>query len=60
MIYRIEKYFELIAAGFTGSHLCDFLKLQLCIFYSNFLTGSIDNIQHNFEKDNFTFIEHRT
>ena len=46
------------AAGFIGSHLCDFLKQNYVIGIDNFLTGSIDNINHNFEKDNFTFIEH--
>ena len=48
------------AAGFIGSHLCDFFlkKNFKVIGIDNFLTGSIENIQHNFKNKNFDFIEH--
>ncbi|MCF6271173.1 MAG: SDR family oxidoreductase [Melioribacteraceae bacterium] len=47
-------------AGFLGSHLCDKLlenNLEvICI--DNLLTGSISNIEHLFENNNFQFIKH--
>ena len=48
------------AAGFIGSHLCDFfLKKQFkVIAIDNFMTGSMKNINHNLKNKNFTFIEH--
>ena len=48
------------AAGFIGSHLCDFfLKKQFkVIAIDNFMTGSMKNINHNFKNKNFSFIEH--
>lgn len=47
-------------AGFIGSHLLDFfLKLDnKVIGIDNFLTGSKKNIEHNFNNDNFKFINH--
>ena len=48
------------AAGFIGSHLCDFfLKKQFkVIAIDNFMTGSMKNINHNLKNKNFSFIEH--
>jgi dTDP-glucose 4,6-dehydratase len=48
------------AAGFIGSHLCDHLlkKNFKVIGLDNLLTGSTNNIEHNFRNKNFTFIEH--
>ncbi len=48
------------AAGFIGSHLCDFfLKKQFkVIAIDNFMTGSMKNINHNLKNENFSFIEH--
>ena len=48
------------AAGFIGSHLCDFfLKKQFkVIAIDNFMTGSMKNINHNFKNKNFSFKEH--
>ena len=47
-------------AGFIGSHLCDlFLKKEFRVIgIDNFMTGSKENIKHNLENKNFTFIEH--
>ncbi len=47
-------------AGFIGSHLADyFLKKNYKVFgIDNFLTGSKDNIKHNFDNENFHFLEH--
>lgn len=47
------------AAGFIGSHLCDYyLKLNFKVIgIDNFLTGSLENIKHNFKNKNFIFIE---
>ncbi len=48
------------AAGFIGSHLCDFfLKKQFkVIAIDNFMTGSMKNINHNLKNKNFSFIKH--
>jgi len=48
------------AAGFIGSHLCDFfLKKQFkVIAIDNFMTGCMKNINHNLKNENFSFIEH--
>lgn len=47
-------------AGFLGSHLCDKLISNglkvVCI--DNLLTGSIENIEHLFGNENFSFIKH--
>lgn len=47
-------------AGFLGSHLCDrFMKegfRVLCM--DNLITGSLKNIEHLFEKENFEFYHH--
>jgi len=47
-------------AGFLGSHLCDKLLEEsikvICV--DNLLTGSLINIEHLFENDNFKFIKH--
>jgi len=47
-------------AGFLGSHLCDRLLSEshrvICV--DNLLTGSMANIQHLLERDDFTFLEH--
>lgn len=47
-------------AGFLGSHLCDKLISNglkvVCI--DNLLTGSIENIEHLFGNENFSFIRH--
>ncbi|MFT5779282.1 MAG: dTDP-glucose 4,6-dehydratase [Crocinitomicaceae bacterium] len=48
------------AAGFLGSHLCDFYseKGYHVIGMDNLITGSLDNIEHLFELDNFEFHHH--
>ena len=48
------------AAGFLGSHLCDrFLKEGYeVIGMDNLLTGSLENIEHLFEKEKFSFHHH--
>lgn len=48
------------AAGFLGSHLCDyFLKTNhKVIGLDNFLTGSYANIEKSLTNKNFSFIEH--
>ena len=47
------------ASGFIGSHLCDFFleNNYKVIGIENFLSGSIQNIKHILNHDNFTFIE---
>jgi len=47
------------AAGFLGSHLCDFLlsKGHTVIAMDNLITGSIDNIAH-IHDEKFEFIKH--
>ncbi|MFN7182212.1 MAG: UDP-glucuronic acid decarboxylase family protein [Planctomycetota bacterium] len=46
------------AAGFIGSHLVDFLLEKGYKVYGidNFLTSSLDNINHNLNSSNFKFI----
>ncbi len=46
-------------AGFIGSHVIDWLVARghHVIVVDNLSAGSLDNIRHNFEKDNFLFIE---
>lgn len=48
------------AAGFLGSHLCDFfLKKGLNVIgLDNFMTGSFYNLKHNETNKNFSFLEH--
>jgi dTDP-glucose 4,6-dehydratase len=48
------------AAGFLGSHLCDFYtdKGYHVIAMDNLITGHLDNITHLNELDNFEFINH--
>jgi len=48
------------AAGFLGSHLCEYLIKQghSVIGMDNFITGSPDNIAHLAGNDNFSFIKH--
>ena len=58
----MEKKTTLItgAAGFLGSHLCDwFIKEgHHVIAMDNLITGDIKNIEHHFSNDHFEFIEH--
>ena len=48
------------AAGFIGSNFTDFLLNKGYFVYGidNLLTGSLDNINHNINHNNFEFIEH--
>ena len=48
------------AAGFLGSHLCDFLlgKGHAVIGLDNLITGSTRNIEHLAGKDKFSFVKH--
>jgi dTDP-glucose 4,6-dehydratase len=48
------------AAGFLGSHLCDkFIgKGHHVVAMDNLLTGTLDNIEHLFAKENFEFYHH--
>jgi len=48
------------AAGFLGSHLCDYLLEQghQVVGVDNLITGSPDNISHLFGNDRFTFYKH--
>ncbi len=48
------------AAGFLGSHLCEFLLKEghSVIGMDNFITGSPDNIAHLSTNDRFSFIKH--
>lgn len=48
------------AAGFLGSHLCDYLIGQghSVIGMDNFITGSPDNIAHLSGNEKFSFIKH--
>lgn len=47
-------------AGFLGSHLCDKLIANNCkvICIDNLLTGNIQNIEHLFGNEDFSFIKH--
>ena len=46
-------------AGFIGSHIVDFLlsKNYNVTVIDNLVTGKIENISHNLNNPNFTFIE---
>jgi dTDP-glucose 4,6-dehydratase len=48
------------AAGFLGSHLCDFFiaKNYHVIAMDNLITGSLKNIEHLFPVENFEFHHH--
>jgi dTDP-glucose 4,6-dehydratase len=48
------------AAGFLGSHLCDFYvkKDFHVIAMDNLITGRLENIEHLFPLDNFKFCNH--
>ncbi|MDG1147895.1 MAG: SDR family oxidoreductase [Crocinitomicaceae bacterium] len=48
------------AAGFLGSHLCDFFvkKDYHVIAMDNLITGRLENIEHLFPLDNFEFGNH--
>lgn len=48
------------AAGFLGSHLCDrFIKEGYAVVaMDNFITGSVENIQHLFHLKQFEFYHH--
>jgi dTDP-glucose 4,6-dehydratase len=48
------------AAGFLGSHLCDYFltKQYKVIGIDNFLTGREENIIHNYTNKKFSFIQH--
>ncbi|MGL1888344.1 MAG: SDR family oxidoreductase [Reichenbachiella sp.] len=47
-------------AGFLGSHLCDRFLKEGChvIAMDNLITGSLDNIEHLFEREDFEFYNH--
>lgn len=47
-------------AGFLGSHLCDrFIAEGMeVIAMDNLITGNVENIEHLFSNDNFTFVKH--
>lgn len=47
-------------AGFLGSHLCDRFLKEGChvIAMDNLITGSLDNIEHLFQREDFEFHNH--
>ncbi len=47
-------------AGFLGSHLCDRLldRGDEVVAIDNLVTGDVANIEHNFARAGFTFVEH--
>lgn len=47
-------------AGFLGSHLCDRFLKEGChvIAMDNLITGSLDNIEHLFGREDFEFYNH--
>lgn len=47
-------------AGFLGSHLCDRFLKEDChvIAMDNLITGSLDNIEHLFHREDFEFYNH--
>lgn len=57
---RKKKVLITGAAGFLGSHLCDrFLKENYeVIGMDNLITGRLENIEHLFPDENFTFYNH--
>jgi dTDP-glucose 4,6-dehydratase len=48
------------AAGFVGSHLCDRFLAEghTVIGMDNLITGSMNNIAHLFDNEQFTFVKH--
>jgi len=48
------------AAGFLGSHLCERLleRGDEVVGLDNLVTGKVANIEHNFGRPGFTFVEH--
>jgi len=48
------------AAGFLGSHLCDHLlaRGEEVVAIDNLATGRLDNIEHLFGRDGFTYTRH--
>jgi dTDP-glucose 4,6-dehydratase len=48
------------AAGFIGSHLCEFLLAHDCsvVGMDNFITGSADNLIKVHDRPGFAFVEH--
>jgi dTDP-glucose 4,6-dehydratase len=48
------------AAGFIGSHLCEFLLAHDCavVGMDNFITGSADNLAHVRDHPRFALVEH--
>jgi dTDP-glucose 4,6-dehydratase len=48
------------AAGFIGSHLCDYFikNKHYVIGVDNLITGNMENIEHLFGNDRFLFIKH--
>jgi len=48
------------AAGFIGSHLCDYFikKKHYVVAIDNLITGNIKNIEHLFGNERFLFIKH--
>ncbi len=56
----IDENFNYGAAGFLGSHLCDFLleKGHEIVGMDNFITGSPENLAHFAGNTNFQFIKH--
>jgi dTDP-glucose 4,6-dehydratase len=48
------------AAGFIGSHLCEFLLAHDCtvVAMDNFITGSADNLTKVRDRADFAFVEH--
>ncbi|WP_109832837.1 UDP-glucuronic acid decarboxylase family protein [Reichenbachiella versicolor] len=47
-------------AGFLGSHLCDRFLAERChvIAMDNLITGSLENIEHLFHREDFEFYHH--
>lgn len=48
------------AAGFLGSHICDYLleRGHSVVGMDNLITGSLENIEHMFQNPDFLFIRH--
>jgi dTDP-glucose 4,6-dehydratase len=48
------------AAGFLGSHLCDYFMAKDCevLAMDNLITGNLKNIEHLIGKPEFTFYNH--
>jgi dTDP-glucose 4,6-dehydratase len=60
ILREVKKILITGAAGFIGSHLCEFyLKKKHVVFgIDNFLTGTVDNINDILNDKNFTFFKH--